>query len=322
LVDTRDNSLFNGEVIPSFNSEVISSFYSKVIPSFYSKITPSFYKVGDSIKIDINQALVDFLFICELVRADMSFVDLNKIELVNYILYKFFEELYYELDYESSSGNDTSKATLNDTHGVSSNDVDDNSPSVFYLEHKNIDGYGFEDKNVSYYSVDHDLDDVLGSLKNEYISEFIDFLDDFFLNFSFEEHAVGIAEVNLPLSIYHIFFNNRNVSGVSPNIITASDGENVIYREISLMSFSAYALLKALFTYIIENYFRIDEFKLNSNTFFDRFNFNKLTKYNLELSTDFNNEFSERLLRTKRVLFLPTYTNITIITNSYDVVHS
>ena len=32
--------------------------------------------------------------------------------------------------------------------------------------------------------------------------------------------------------------------------------------------------------------------------------------------------FNRRLLRTKRVLVLPSQVNLTIITNSFDVVHS
>ena len=39
-------------------------------------------------------------------------------------------------------------------------------------------------------------------------------------------------------------------------------------------------------------------------------------------TADVSNLFSRRLLRTKRVLVLPTNANITVITNSFDVVHS
>lgn len=39
-------------------------------------------------------------------------------------------------------------------------------------------------------------------------------------------------------------------------------------------------------------------------------------------ATDISSVFNRRLLRTKRVLVLPTNVNITVITNSFDVVHS
>ena len=37
---------------------------------------------------------------------------------------------------------------------------------------------------------------------------------------------------------------------------------------------------------------------------------------------NFNNVYYRRLLRTKRILVLPTNINITLITNSFDVIHS
>ena len=53
-------------------------------------------------------------------------------------------------------------------------------------------------------------------------------------------------------------------------------------------------------------------------------------KFNYRISTRINRHRSElvpvtlarRLLRTKRTLVLPAHVNLTLITNSYDVVHS
>jgi hypothetical protein len=45
-------------------------------------------------------------------------------------------------------------------------------------------------------------------------------------------------------------------------------------------------------------------------------------KHGLEKVFDFSLSLSERLLRTKRMLALPAHVNITVLTNSYDVVHS
>ena len=69
----------------------------------------------------------------------------------------------------------------------------------------------------------------------------------------------------------------------------------------------------------------------NNNFFFNNYWFNKkLNKYYLYNSVKNNKHKNElipvtlarRLLRTKRTLVLPVHINITLITNSYDVVHS
>jgi hypothetical protein len=39
-------------------------------------------------------------------------------------------------------------------------------------------------------------------------------------------------------------------------------------------------------------------------------------------SEDIKLPFNKRLLRTKRVVVLPAHVNLTVITNSFDVVHS
>jgi hypothetical protein len=59
-------------------------------------------------------------------------------------------------------------------------------------------------------------------------------------------------------------------------------------------------------------------------------NLNYSNLYNYYLSMKINRNKSElvpitlarRLLRTKRTLVLPAHVNLTVITNSYDVVHS
>jgi hypothetical protein len=80
-------------------------------------------------------------------------------------------------------------------------------------------------------------------------------------------------------------------------------------------------------------------FKFQKNTKYDNKNYTKIEnfsektdidKYNLYTSVRTNKYKNEmipvtlarRLLRTKRTLILPAHINITLITNSYDVVHS
>jgi len=80
-------------------------------------------------------------------------------------------------------------------------------------------------------------------------------------------------------------------------------------------------------------------FKFQKNTKYDNKSYTKVEnfsektdvdKYNLYTSVRTNKYKNEmipvtlarRLLRTKRTLILPAHINITLITNSYDVVHS
>ncbi|MFK8060305.1 MAG: hypothetical protein AB8B78_09470 [Polaribacter sp.] len=48
----------------------------------------------------------------------------------------------------------------------------------------------------------------------------------------------------------------------------------------------------------------------------------KSVKHTKNVSEEASNTFNRRLLRTKRTLVLPAHVNITVITNSYDVIHS
>jgi hypothetical protein len=80
-------------------------------------------------------------------------------------------------------------------------------------------------------------------------------------------------------------------------------------------------------------------FKFQKNTKYDNKSYTKIEnfsektdidKYSLYTSVRTNKYKNEmipvtlarRLLRTKRTLILPAHINITLITNSYDVVHS
>ncbi len=72
--------------------------------------------------------------------------------------------------------------------------------------------------------------------------------------------------------------------------------------------------------YTSNNYLYINDFVSNNN-------FNKYHLYTAIKNNKYKNEMipttlAKRLLRTKRTLILPVHINITLITNSYDVVHS
>ena len=66
---------------------------------------------------------------------------------------------------------------------------------------------------------------------------------------------------------------------------------------------------------------------LNNNKILEQLDYNYTTSYKLLKKNKIRNELipitlSRRLLRTKKTLVLPAHVNITLITNSYDIVHS
>lgn len=63
-------------------------------------------------------------------------------------------------------------------------------------------------------------------------------------------------------------------------------------------------------------------FKDRSKNIEDNFNYKIASKINRHRSELVPVTLARRLLRTKRTLVLPAHVNLTVITNSYDVVHS
>jgi heme/copper-type cytochrome/quinol oxidase subunit 2 len=100
---------------------------------------------------------------------------------------------------------------------------------------------------------------------------------------------------------------NRSIFDLKLNFETNSEAFNVM-KNINNFDRNKYDF----FTYD-KDFFNYDE---------DFFNYDLAIKSNLKHSIEFNTNLAERLLRTKRVLVLPVNTHISIITNSYDVVHS
>jgi hypothetical protein len=63
-------------------------------------------------------------------------------------------------------------------------------------------------------------------------------------------------------------------------------------------------------------------FNTKSKTVEDTFNYRIASQINRHRSELVPVTLARRLLRTKRTLVLPAHVNLTLITNSYDVVHS
>lgn len=64
-----------------------------------------------------------------------------------------------------------------------------------------------------------------------------------------------------------------------------------------------------------------DQIIFNQSAFFGQNDAGMFTKKEMKFLYQ-NNIYNKRLLRTSRILVLPTRTNITVITNSFDVIHS
>jgi hypothetical protein len=94
-------------------------------------------------------------------------------------------------------------------------------------------------------------------------------------------------------------------------------------QTIPMSVFSRVFSLKPIYEDFSLNYStsgeNISTFKINDANIIS---YDEAIKRNRKLYEEFYIESAERLLRTRRVLVLPAFTNISIITNSYDVVHS
>jgi len=62
--------------------------------------------------------------------------------------------------------------------------------------------------------------------------------------------------------------------------------------------------------------------KIIKNLEFEPTKMYRVLKKNKLRSENFSTQLSRRLLRTKKTLVLPAHVNITLISNSYDVIHS
>ncbi len=72
----------------------------------------------------------------------------------------------------------------------------------------------------------------------------------------------------------------------------------------------------------IKNYPYLTNNKILKSSDYDVNVLYRLIKKNKKRGENFSNYANKRLLRTKKVLVLPAHVNITVITNSYDIVHS
>ena len=115
--------------------------------------------------------------------------------------------------------------------------------------------------------------------------------------------------------VFNYVLDKSEISSKQPHIEQFWGFRQKRYKKLISYSFSQNN------KYSNNNYTMIANYN-NSNI-----NFNKYYMYTSFKNNKYKNELipitlAKRLLRTKRTLILPVHINITLITNSYDVVHS
>ena len=156
-------------------------------------------------------------------------------------------------------------------------------------------------------------------------------------------NAVSYATPNLTITS-----QTSNVSNVHPNITRINKLATAEYTPVRLLKSSDNLTLKLSYGnslsvyqkptssnfYLVVKQKRYEptsmssnKFILNSNNQMVKSNFSASDTLLLSQTTAFRSELpslqsNRRLLRTRRVLVLPAHTNITLVTNSFDVMHS
>ena len=143
---------------------------------------------------------------------------------------------------------------------------------------------------------------------------------------------------NFPIKLIKGVLNKHNLGLLSTNTILDKNilfsyrvnNDNVTEKISQIEQFwgfrqKKYKKLRSFFfnqTYKFNNrsYTPISNFVNKEN--YSKYNLYNSVKNNKNKSEDFPATLARRLLRTKRTLVLPAHINITLITSSYDVVHS
>lgn len=154
-----------------------------------------------------------------------------------------------------------------------------------------------------------------------------------------EDTAKNIRELfnHEPIRLVKGVLNKYNIFLLHTN---STLNKNILFKTITFSEYIADKLEQSenFWGFRQKKFKKLKKFTVQSNTNYYNMNFtniinftdNKFNKYNYFNSIKNNkhkNELipvnlSKRLLRTKRTLVLPVHINITVITSSYDVIHS
>lgn len=210
----------------------------------------------------------------------------------------------------------------------------DNNLKINYQE-KNVNIYNISNK-IKLFGIFKNYNDKLNNIFNINTGKFLYELDKFEdveetaknlrlknSNFSIKlikgilnKHNKSILNNNINLE-KNILFNYRiDKSEITPKISQIEQFWGFRQkRKKKLKSYSFSANKK----FDNVNYQPIESF---TNNKFNKYNFYNSIKNNKHKTEMISTTLAKRLLRTKRTLILPAHVNITLITSSYDVVHS
>jgi heme/copper-type cytochrome/quinol oxidase subunit 2 len=145
----------------------------------------------------------------------------------------------------------------------------------------------------------------------------------FLINFSLNNND-GYGYITKKIYESRLFYilkqkRSKKVQNISYKI---SDLFNEYYKVKSL-SLSLNKVANGKFTYTVKSYHVTNKFKITTSKdlkfLLNRY---KLKKFQNKRNEIFTFAMSKRLLRVKKILLIPTSTNIALVTSSYDVAHS
>ena len=213
---------------------------------------------------------------------------------------------------------------------------------LYYINNKYCKNYNLKKENINYLSSSFfnnklKITKNFNIFKNKYVNRNLfelDKLDDTLIssdNFRVrnEKFTIKVQKgilnktnvttlTNNTSLLNNVLFNyklgNNSTSTKQPHFEQFWGFRQKRYKKLRVYSFSQNNKYTNDFNTIIQN-------------FLNKENFNKYNIYTSFKNNKFKNELipvtlARRLLRTKRTLILPVHINITLITNSYDVVHS
>lgn len=184
----------------------------------------------------------------------------------------------------------------------------------FFQNSKNINIFNFNSDNLSYFDYD--------SFNNEEVGE----------------TTLKVKTSNFPIKLIKGILNKHNITNLNKN---SNLKKNILFNfRINKIGIDEkISHVEQFWGFRQKKYKKLRSFNFPSNNkysnktynyignYVNNENFNKYYLYNGVQTNKYKNEMipvtlARRLLRTKRTLILPAHINLTLITSSYDVIHS
>ena len=297
------NVLFNNS-----NSTLIY-VYEYEFKKLHKSILDKNSKIGKELKnVQFNTQYINY--------NNLFFKKKSKLLKFNTILNKYLYNIY-----------EFNNINLNNTDN-------NNSLGKFNFNFSSINSFDTNSYNINFWTnkIEYNLfDDINSNNKNYYESDKFEDVEETLEN-------IRIKNSNFPIKLTKGILNKHNLSLLTNN---TSFDKNIFfsYRLNNNQVEEKISQIEQFWGFRQKKYKKLRSFVFNQNYKFDSqiyksisnyTNNENFSKYNLYNGVKNNKHKSEsisvtlarRLLRTKRTLILPAHINISIITSSYDVVHS